>query len=192
MLIKIYNNVFSIFNVIYDKISDKLIVNNDNEEIKRINNYDIITRSLFHILAPFKEITHIDNNIYLGNAYNASNFTYLKSFNIKIIINASNEINNYFPEEFTYYKLLDIYDDNKSKINIYFDKFINIINDNKNKNILIHCYMGSSRSACLVLLYLIKVKKLNIDNAIQFLKKKSDTFNINIKFLNEIKSYIDQ
>jgi len=39
--------------------------------------------------------------------------------------------------------------------------------------------MGSSRSVCLVLLYLIKYKNMNTIDAIDFLKIKRDTININ-------------
>lgn len=191
MLINIYNNIYSIFNVIYDKLTDK-ILNNEikHNNIKRINDYNIITRSFFHIKAPFKKITYICDNLYLGNAYNASNYSYLKNNNINVIINATNEITNYFPNDFIYYKLDNLYDNNESNINIYFDKYLNFLNNHINKKILIHCYMGSSRSVCLILLYLIKYKHMSIDESIIYLQSKTNTMNINLKFINDLKIYI--
>ncbi len=191
MLINIYNNIYSVFNVIYDKLTDKMLNNEiKHNNIKRINDYNIITRSFFHIKAPFKKITYICDNLYLGNAYNASNYSYLKNNNINVIINATNEITNYFPNDFIYYKLDNLYDNNVSNINIYFDKYLKFLNNNINKKILIHCYMGSSRSVCLILLYLIKYKHMSIDESIIYLQSKTNTININLKFINDLKIYI--
>ena len=43
-------------------------------------------------------------------------------------------------------------------INSIFAPVMDVLEKNKDKNILVHCFMGSSRSAVIVLLYLIKVK----------------------------------
>ena len=42
----------------------------------------------------------------------------------------------------------------------------------KNENILIHCYMGSSRSATIVILYLIDKYKMSLEKAIHYIKQK--------------------
>ncbi len=50
--------------------------------------------------------------------------------------------------------------------------------------------MGSSRSVCLILLYLIKYKHMSIDESIIYLQSKTNTININLKFINDLKIYI--
>jgi len=116
MFIYLYDNIYSVVNVISDKLYDQIMIKKTNKKIERINDYNLFIRTCYHITAPFKGITYVCDNIYLGNAYNASNFNYLKSLDIKIIINATNEINNYFPNNFIYHKLNNLYDNNESNI----------------------------------------------------------------------------
>ena len=114
-------------------------------------------------------------NIYLGN-YNASqDLDFLKKNNIKLIVNCSKAIeflNNYECE-----KVRVPIDDNRIFKNndiLKHIKVINKINDfiEKNENVLIHCRLGSQRSANIVLLYLIKHKNLEMNFATQLIKQK--------------------
>ena len=41
---------------------------------------------------------------------------------------------------------------------------------NNNKNILVHCFMGASRSASIVVNYMVKKHSYTVDDAINFLK----------------------
>jgi len=49
--------------------------------------------------------------------------------------------------------------------------------------------MGSSRSAIMVLLYLIHIKNMTLKNSITFLKKKRDIININVDFIDQLKKF---
>lgn len=138
----------------------------------------------------FEPPSHIIDNIYLGNAYNAANYETLKDSNIEVIINITNNIPNYYEDEFIYNKYV-MKDNNESTITEYLMDSYNFINRNKNKNILIHCYAGSSRSASLVLFYLIKHYNMPFEDANNFLKSKRDIVNINITFINEIKKMVN-
>jgi hypothetical protein len=193
------------------------------------------TRITNHITNLFLEPTHIIDNIYLGNAYNASNYATISKYNIAYIVNVSKEIKNYYEQE---YKSGDFYDDVSNveiknvpirTINMPFDTSISIYGDgggggysdikylrvpiyddctyhisnyikeamefidnasnNKNGNILIHCYMGSSRSASMVLAYLIYKYNYSLSDALLFLKDKRNIVNINVNFIDDIKTY---
>ena len=48
------------------------------------------------------EPSEIIPRVYLGNAYNASNYETLKALNIHTILNITNEIPEYFPDDFKY------------------------------------------------------------------------------------------
>ena len=50
--------------------------------------------------------------------------------------------------------------------------------------------MGSSRSAIIVLLYMIKVKKLSYEDSLKLLKEKRDIVNINVEFINQLKKFL--
>jgi protein tyrosine/serine phosphatase len=137
----------------------------------------------------FSEPNHIIDNIYLGNGNNAANLNTLKKFNIKYIINVTQELDNYFEQDFDYHKC-NLLDEKDNNISEYFPKLLNIFNENKDKNILVHCFMGSSRSAIVVLLYLIKIKHMDFDKSLEFLKNKRDIVNINIEFIEQLNFFL--
>ena len=123
--------------------------------------------------------THVIDNIYLGSAYNAASFKTLKKLNIKVLMNATTEISDYYPDDFIYlrYKL---YDNNKHSIKKYLEKSyadIKFHQENTSGNIMIHCFMGASRSASIVIYYLMRTQKkpdntfYSFDDAVSFFER---------------------
>ena len=209
--------------------------------------YDIPARKriINHITNLFIEPTHIIDNIYLGNAYNASNYAIIKQYNFNYIINVTKEIKNYYEQQnidfysdinnveiknvptsifsstetsITIYDnycdikylRIPIYDDCTNHITDYIKEAMDFIDDatrnntenntgnntgnntrNNTGNILIHCYMGSSRSASIVLAYLIHKYDYSLSDALLFLKNKRNIVNINVNFVNDIKTYFE-
>ena len=138
------------------------------------------------IYSIFENPSHIIDNIYLGNAYNAANYEILKEMDIDCIINITNNIPNYYEDYFEYITYR-IKDNNHHSIKEFLIDSFNFINRNKNKKILVHCYAGSSRSASIVLYYLIKNYNMTFDDANTFLKEKRSIVNINTTFIKDIK-----
>jgi hypothetical protein len=90
-------------------------------------------------------------------------------------------------EEFNKLKeLLDIYN-NKPMIEIGYH-FINSA-VNINKNVLIHCMAGVSRSVSLTTYYLMKKYHLNYDKAISIIRSKRIVANPNDSFKFQLKTY---
>jgi hypothetical protein len=83
-------------------------------------------------------------------------------------------------------ELLDIYN-NKPMIEIGYH-FINLA-VNSNKNILIHCMAGISRSVSLVTYYLMKKYHLDYDKAFYIIKNKRIVANPNDSFKFQLKKY---
>ena len=104
----------------------------------------------------FSECTHIIDNIYLGSSYNASNYDLLKEKNIRKIVNVSDNVPNFYNNDIEYY----YYEIKDNGIEIFDKKDLdNIIKFIKcDKNILVHCVVGRSRSATIVIYYLMKEK----------------------------------
>ena len=136
--------------------------------------------------------TPIIDNILLGNAYNARNYYELEQDNIGLIINCSRNIPDYFSDNFEYHRV-SVKDKNGENILPYLNKAVDqikkYIDDNPDKKVLVHCFMGSSRSATIVLAYLMKYKKYRRRDALNFLKQKRDIVNINIDFFKQLKDY---
>jgi len=171
--------------------------NEDTHIIDPVERIDVIETNDGFVNAfknLFIEPTKIVDNIYLGNAYNASNFNQLDELNINTIINVTNEIPNYFENitEFDYLKI-NINDTNSDTIKDFFcesNQYIKNIQEQKpNKNILIHCYMGSSRSATILTAYLLKNFNLDPKQAFSLLQEKRPVVNINTQFWDELQDY---
>lgn len=129
--------------------------------------------------------THVIDNIYLGSAFNAVDYTWLKLNDIAIVVNVAPGISNFYPSEFEYYNI-NVEDLNNATMTPHFEAFYRLINQNPNRRIFVHCFAGKSRSASLVLYYLVKKHNWTVENAINYLKEKRDTININCTFIEEL------
>ena len=137
-----------------------------------------------HLNELCSDPNYIIDNIYLGSSYNSSNSNILKKFSIEKIINVTQEI----PCEFDTidYLRIPIRDTRDNFIETYLEESYQFIINNYKHQILIHCYMGSSRSATIVLYYLMKKHKMKLNDALLFLNKKRPLVNINLNFLREL------
>jgi protein-tyrosine phosphatase len=112
----------------------------------------------------------------------------LKKNNIKYIINVSCEISNYYPNELQYYRI-SIRDNNSESIKTYFQNSRKII-DNFLKlndgNILVHCYMGASRSATIVADFISYKTKKDITEVLKTMTEKRPIINLTEKFTRDL------
>ena len=176
-------------NDIDDNIDNTQNIQNpqDNKNIKK----RIFTpkSKLEQIQTFFSEPTYIIDNIFLGSAFNASNYNSLKKNNIGLIINMTNEISNYYEDEIEY-KKYGLYDNNLQPIqqflNLALMDILEFQQYNPTKNILVHCFMGASRSASIVAYYLHKKHNKNINDAIIFMKNKRIVVNPTVLFYNQL------
>ena len=53
---------------------------------------------------------------------------------------------------------------------------------------LVHCLMGHSRSVTLTVIYLSLIRNMNIDNAIEFIKKKDHQLILTKHFMNKLRN----
>ena len=114
-------------------------------------------------------------NIYLGNYNSSQDLNFLKKHNIKLIVNCTRGIP--FLSEHECEKVRIPIDDNRIFKNNDILEHLDIIDKiedyiKKKENILVHCRLGSQRSANIVLLYLLKYKHLDINFATQLIKQK--------------------
>ena len=83
-------------------------------------------------------------------------------------------------------------DDNPyAKLSPYFDKCAKIINDvgAKGGKTLVHCMAGVSRSASLIMAYLMKYKGMSLRGAYDFLKTKREIIHPNTGFFRQLVDY---
>ena len=131
-------------------------------------------------------MANIIHKIYLGNKNNALDDVFITDNNIKYIINITLDIfNKYNHIKYYNYNIEDSCDDN---IQEYFDEITSIINNNKNNNILVHCRVGKSRSATLILAYLMKYENMTLKKSLDFVRSKKN-IQPNICFFDNLIKY---
>ena len=187
---RVYNYVSSNTKVLYDKTTDYLgqyvketehpeEYNPDSDSDDTLRDYDGVLKielyededkstriyppvGVYNEYSSFwTEPTHVVDNLYLGSAYNAASFKTLKNRQIEVIMNATTEISNYYPDDFIYLRY-ELYDNNKHSIKKYLEKSYSDIQyhqQHTSGNILVHCFMGASRSASIIIYYLMRTQK---------------------------------
>lgn len=136
--------------------------------------------------------------LYLGNACHAANWNLLQTLGISSILNVTDEISNYFEgNSEIQYKRIPILDDSQADISEFLEpayhflaEKIQAFQENKKSGkgeaggaTLVHCFMGSSRSASIVIYYLMRSSGLTMDQALNQVKTLRPIVNLNTRFL---------
>jgi len=121
--------------------------------------------------------------MFLGDSKDSKNRRFLAENRITHILNVTVDEPNCFEDEFEYLKIA-ILDTPNQNIAMHFDKAHEFIERARTSggNILVHCYAGISRSATIVISYLIKTQQMTAENALQFVKLRRPIISPNISF----------
>lgn len=125
--------------------------------------------------------------LYLGNARDAADFPALVERDIKYILNISKEDSPGGSPETNGYRYMKLSLDDNSEVPIgdYFEVSHQFIEDARKNNskVLVHCRKGVSRSATIVIAYVMKHKYQGFEDAFDYVKKKRSIINPNLGFV---------
>jgi len=102
-------------------------------------------------------INKVEDGLYIGDHNAAFSRRILRNNGITHIINCAAEVKNYFPSEFTYLNLglMDSDDSLKDSIAKSVRFIRSALSSSPRARVLVHCHMGISRSASMVIAYLV-------------------------------------
>ncbi|XP_070769453.1 protein phosphatase Slingshot homolog 3 isoform X1 [Enoplosus armatus] len=197
-----------------DRISNEALIKEHLRDIMRTEDLDNLTSKIVHSalktrmgfdVRPFKE--YIDNEIlvtmaqmdkpskifdflYLGSEWNAANFEELQKNNIGYILNVTREIDNFFPESFTYMNIR-VYDVEATDLLPHWTDTYNFINTARKSGqaVLVHCKMGVSRSASTVIAYAMKQQHWPLDVALAYVEDRRSIIKPNEGFMKQLQTY---
>ena len=126
---------------------------------------------MFPTFNDFYDMDEIIENLFLGNLSSAEKVDKLKELGITKVLSI---INGYSPEynesDHINHKTFSVEDFERQNIIKYFGECLNFIKGDE--KILVHCAAGASRSATIVIAYLMWTKKMSFDDALKFVQSK--------------------
>ena len=134
-------------------------------------------------------IDKITDKIFLGSIKGATDYDYFEKEKINSVLSMIDEPLSYPKEKNINHKLINIGDIYSENISKYFKECIEFI-ENADK-IYVHCACGVSRSASIVISYLMWKTHSNFDNTYFFVKKKRPEIDPNNGFRRQLKKFHD-
>ncbi|KAM6952348.1 protein phosphatase Slingshot homolog 3 isoform 1-T1 [Lycodopsis pacificus] len=197
-----------------ERLSNEGLIKEHLRDVMRTEDLDNLTSKMVHSaletrigfdMNPFKE--YIDNEIlvtmaqmdkpskifdflYLGSEWNAANIEELQKNNVGYILNVTREIDNFFPESFTYMNIR-LYDVEASDLLPHWTDTYNFINTARKRGqaVLVHCKMGVSRSASTVIAYAMKQHHWTLDMALAYVRDCRSIIKPNEGFMKQLQTY---
>ena len=146
--------------------------------------------STIKILKDDNTPVEIIPHLFLGSIGSASNLKQLQNFKITHIVCCASGIKNFFPDDFKYINL-NLLDSEKEDIKQYFKESFDFIDEaiKNGGNVLVHCHAGVSRSSTILISYLMKSKKMKLNEVLDLLKTKREKVSPNAGFLRQLSDY---
>ncbi|KAF5269668.1 hypothetical protein FQA39_LY08591 [Lamprigera yunnana] len=175
-----------------DEVTSKYIRMRLEEELDmNLAEYkSFIDQEMLTILGQMDAPTEIFDHVYLGSEWNASNYEELQRNGVRHILNVTREIDNFFPGTFDYLNVR-VYDDEKTDLLKYWDNTYKYITKARKEGskVLVHCKMGISRSASVVIAYAMKAFNWDFKTAMQHVKEKRSCIKPNTNFVTQLETY---
>ena len=129
----------------------------------------------------------IEQGLFLGSLVAASNKDELKSRNVTHVLTVANSLKPAHPSDFVY-KVVPVADREETNLSQYFDECINFIDEAKRQGggVLVHCFVGKSRSVTIILAYLIKKRGMSFSQALDHVKSKRPQASPNAGFILQL------
>ena len=130
----------------------------------------------------------IIDNIWLGNYAAAENIKELKDKGIKKVLTLMDFGGPYYLEQDGFvHKRYNIEDFDSQNILQYFGECLHFMKGEE--KILVHCMAGASRSATIVIAYLMWTQKMDYEKAFQFVKDKRYIVYPNFGFRKQLQQF---
>lgn len=128
--------------------------------------------------------------LYLGSVGAAMNKAVLKEEGITHVLTVADKLSPMFPTEFTYLSLslLDSTDANLLELLPTALEFIERAREAGGKT-LVHCFAGKSRSSSVCIAYLMQTQRLNLLEALRFVRARREVVMPNTGFLAQLKRF---
>ncbi|GFO42042.1 dual specificity protein phosphatase 19 [Plakobranchus ocellatus] len=135
------------------------------------------------------QVAEVRPFLLMGSQDVAHDMETLRKHGVTHILNVATGVENMFPKDFVY-QTQEIRDLPEFPIFHGFEKAINFIDNCRKGNgiVLVHCNAGISRSAAIVMAYLIQMEGMNVNDAFSYLRSKRPATCPNPGFLIQLEN----
>ncbi|XP_044497928.1 dual specificity protein phosphatase 1B isoform X1 [Mangifera indica] len=135
-------------------------------------------------------LCQIEEGLFLGSIGDANNKDALKSSNVTHVLTVANLGKPPFPNDFVY-KVVEVMDREDTNLMLYFDECFNFIDEAKRLGggVLVHCFMGISRSVTIVVAYLMKKHGMRLSQALAHVKCRRPQAAPNYGFISQLQQF---
>ncbi|GFS02148.1 dual specificity protein phosphatase 19 [Elysia marginata] len=136
------------------------------------------------------QVAEVSSFLLMGSQDAAHDMETLRKHGVTHILNVATGVENMFPQDFVY-QTQEIRDLPEFPIFHGFERAIKFIDQCKNLNgrVLVHCNAGISRSAAIVMAYLIQTEGMNVNDAFSYLRSKRPATCPNPGFLIQLETF---
>lgn len=158
-----------------DKVVDLFGVGHDNAQ---------------KLLEGGSDLSEIEEGLFIGSVAEASNKDLLKSSNVTHILTVAVAVAPLYPDEFVY-KVIEVIDRSETNLTQYFDECFNFIDEARQSGggVLVHCFMGMSRSVTIVVAYLMKRHGMSFSKAMEHVKSRRPQALPNVGFISQLQHF---
>ncbi|XP_020823898.1 protein phosphatase Slingshot homolog 3 [Phascolarctos cinereus] len=151
---------------------------------------DFIDNQMLVLMAQRDRASHIFPHLYLGSEWNAANLDELQRNRVSHILNVAREIDNFYPELFTYHNVR-LWDEETEQLLPHWKETHRFIEAARaqGSRVLVHCKMGVSRSAATVMAYAMKQYNWGLDQALRHVQELRPIARPNPGFLRQLHTY---
>ncbi|KAM3824986.1 dual specificity protein phosphatase 10-like [Vipera latastei] len=135
------------------------------------------------------ELSPILPFLFLGNERDAQNLEKLLHLNVGHVLNVTTHLPLYHADSGRLrYKRLPATDNNRQDLRQYFEEAFEFIEEahQSGKGVLIHCQAGVSRSATIVIAYLMKHTLMTMGDAYKYVKGRRPIISPNLNFMGQL------
>lgn len=126
--------------------------------------------------------TKIENGLYLGGFLPMMSKDFLKKYNIKTVISLNGMKTPH--KNLVYNIIYNAKDNNNEQLNLLFnDVYQEILRGKRRGGVYVHCTVGISRSATVIIYYIMKSRRWSLTEAYKYVKDRRRNIKPNSHFM---------
>ncbi|XP_010486100.1 PREDICTED: dual specificity protein phosphatase 1B isoform X2 [Camelina sativa] len=142
------------------------------------------------LLGGFNDLSEIQQGLFIGSVAEATNSDLLKSSNVTHVLTVAVALVPPYPNDFVY-KVIEVVDREETDLTVYFDECFSFIDQaiQSGGGVLVHCFMGMSRSVTIVVAYLMKKYGMSFSKAMELVKSRRPQALPNSGFISQLQKF---